>query len=112
MPGPGRERTTGIHLIIITYGNDANHEHTYAAPPSPYPGSLSFLKNGLEHFPAAFRGIVRTSSPALEDFDSIRVDGKWEVGIEHSEGFFVELRIRTQAAVAALRFGIIGLDDS
>lgn len=77
-----------------------------------FPGSLSFLKNGLEHFPAAFRGIVRTSSPALEDFDSIRVDGKWEVGIEHSEEFFVELRIRTQVAVTALRFGIIGLDDS
>ena len=60
------------------------------------PGSLSFLKNGLEHFPAAFWGIVRTSSPDLKDFDSIRVDGKWEVDIEHSDEFFVELRIRTR----------------
>lgn len=60
------------------------------------PGSLSFLKNGPEHFPAAFRGIERTSSPDFRDFDSIRVDGKWEVDIEHSEEFFVELRIRTR----------------
>lgn len=60
------------------------------------PGSLSFLRNGPEHFPAAFRGIERTSYPALGDFDSIRVDGKWEVDIEHSEEFFVELRIRTR----------------
>ena len=60
------------------------------------PGSLSFLKNGPEHFPAAFRGIERTSSPDLRDFDSIRVDGKWEVDIEHSDEFFVELRIRTR----------------
>lgn len=60
------------------------------------PGSLSFLRNGPEHFPAAFRGIERTSSPDFRDFDSIRVDGKWEVDIEHSEEFFVELRIRTR----------------
>ena len=60
------------------------------------PGSLSFLRNGPEHFPAAFRGIERTSSPDLEDFDSIRVGGKWEVDIEHSDEFFVELRIRTR----------------
>ena len=60
------------------------------------PGSLSFLKNGLEHFPAAFWGIERTSFPDLKDFDSIRVDGKWEVDIEHSDEFFVELRIRTR----------------
>ena len=60
------------------------------------PGSLNFLKKGLEHFPAVFRGIERTSSPDLKDFDSIRVDGKWEVDIEHSDEFFVELRIRTR----------------
>ena len=38
----------------------------------------------------------RLSPADLKDFDSIRVDGKWEVDIEHSDEFFVELRIRTR----------------
>ena len=58
------------------------------------PGSLNFLKKGPGYFPAAFLGIEHTSSPDLEDFDSVRVDGKWEVNIEHSDEFFVELTIR------------------
>ena len=60
------------------------------------PGSLNFLKKGPEYFPAAFLGIERTSSPDFRDFDSIRLDGKWEVNIEHSDEFFVELTIRTR----------------
>ena len=60
------------------------------------PGSLNFLKKGPEYFPAAFLGIERTSSPDFRDFDSVRVDGKWEVSIEHSNEFFVELTIRAR----------------
>ena len=32
----------------------------------------------------------------LSGFDSIRVEGKWEVDIEHSPEFFVELKVRTR----------------
>ena len=60
------------------------------------PGSLNFLKKGPGDFPAAFLGIERTSSPDFRDFDSVRMDGKWEVSIEHSDEFFVELTIRTR----------------
>ena len=60
------------------------------------PGSLNFLKKGPGDFPAAFLEIERTSSPDFRDFDSVRVDGKWEVNIEHSDEFFVELTIRTR----------------
>ena len=31
----------------------------------------------------------------ISGFDSIRVEGKWEVDIEYSREFFVELRVRT-----------------